>query len=323
MLDAEIPERALAVYGHPDDPEIAVGGTLAWWADAGTTIWVVITTRGDKGSADPHTDRGADPAPEGRDRRRVPCCWVSSATCTCPTMTASSRTTSRLRAEIAAVVRELRPEAVLTPDPSALFFGDTYVNHRDHRMTGYATLDAISPAAGNPLYFPEQLRAGLEPHQVPRAYLSGMLAERLDRHRPDDRAQDRRPVLPPQPVARCRRLVRRSCGSGRAGGPRPWACASRRASAASPSPEPAARREPGRAPRAARDRTGGSAGVGPLAGGVTTSAVSIGRGRHRARARSATTATTAAPSAPTTAPTSAPMPSMTPPVPFVSTFTIP
>ena len=48
MLDAEIPERALAVYGHPDDPEIAAGGTLARWADAGTTIWVVVTTRGDR-----------------------------------------------------------------------------------------------------------------------------------------------------------------------------------------------------------------------------------------------------------------------------------
>ena len=35
MLHDEVPERVLAVYAHPDDPEISAGGTLARWADAG------------------------------------------------------------------------------------------------------------------------------------------------------------------------------------------------------------------------------------------------------------------------------------------------
>ena len=52
----EFPARALAVYAHPDDPEISAAGTLAKWADAGTEVWVLITTRGDKGTQDPDAD---------------------------------------------------------------------------------------------------------------------------------------------------------------------------------------------------------------------------------------------------------------------------
>jgi len=60
---------------------------------------------------------------------------------------------------------------VMCPDPTAVFFGDGYVNHADHRALGWATLDAIAPAAASPLYFPG---AG-PPHQVARVYLSGTL----------------------------------------------------------------------------------------------------------------------------------------------------
>jgi LmbE family N-acetylglucosaminyl deacetylase len=69
----------------------------------------------------------------------------------------------------------LRPDVVVCPDPTAVFFGDSYYNHRDHRVTGFATLDAIAPAAGNPHYFPQHLRNGLGVHHVRAVYLSGTL----------------------------------------------------------------------------------------------------------------------------------------------------
>jgi len=56
--DAEIPASALAVYAHPDDPEISAGGTLASWAEAGADVAVLITTQGDKGTQDPDADLG-------------------------------------------------------------------------------------------------------------------------------------------------------------------------------------------------------------------------------------------------------------------------
>jgi len=51
-----------------------------------------------------------------------------------------------------------------------VFFGDSYVNHRDHRQLGWAVLDTLVPAA-SPLYAPEAGPA----HQVGLVLLSGTL----------------------------------------------------------------------------------------------------------------------------------------------------
>jgi hypothetical protein len=40
-----------------------------------------------------------------------------------------------LRGQITRAIRELQPEVVLCPDPTAVFFGDGYYNHRDHRVS--------------------------------------------------------------------------------------------------------------------------------------------------------------------------------------------
>ncbi|MGH8999362.1 MAG: PIG-L deacetylase family protein [Acidimicrobiia bacterium] len=169
------PASVLAVYGHPDDPEISAGGTLARWAKEGASVWVCICTRGEKGSQDPAQDRDelarirveetakaaellglADHFHLGYDDGALP-------------------DGPELRGRLAELVRRLRPEVVMCPDPTAVFFGDRYYNHADHRITGWATLDAVAPAAGNPHYFPEQLRAGLAVHEVSAVYLSGTL----------------------------------------------------------------------------------------------------------------------------------------------------
>jgi LmbE family N-acetylglucosaminyl deacetylase len=171
----ETPGSVLAVYAHPDDPEIAAGGTLARWAAAGATVWVLITTRGDKGSTDPDTD--------GDELTRVRVEETDAASTLLGFAGHRHLEYSDgelpddldLRAAIVAQVRELRPDVVLCPDPTAVFFGDSYFNHRDHRVTGWATLDAIAPAAGNPHYFPDQIAAGLTVHHVGAVYLSATL----------------------------------------------------------------------------------------------------------------------------------------------------
>ena len=52
----EAPVSALAVYAHPNDPEVSCGGTLARWTRAGAEVHVLVATRGDKGSSDPDVD---------------------------------------------------------------------------------------------------------------------------------------------------------------------------------------------------------------------------------------------------------------------------
>jgi LmbE family N-acetylglucosaminyl deacetylase len=175
QLVEEIPSSALAVYAHPDDPEISAGGTLARWAGAGTEVWVLITTRGEKGTPDEAADLDA------LARRRVDETAAAVATLGLRGHLhleygdGELEDDARLRGAIVRTIRDLRPEVVVCPDPTAVFFSDSYFNHRDHRITGWATLDAVAPAAGNPHYFPEHRAEGLGTHQVRAVYLSGTL----------------------------------------------------------------------------------------------------------------------------------------------------
>lgn len=170
LFDAA-PARALAVYAHPDDPEISCGGTLARWAAAGAEVHLLLLTAGEKGSNDPAAD------PEALAGRRA--AEVSEASAVLGLAgwdqfgagDGDLDNTADVRARIVAAIRRIRPGVVVCPDPTAVFFGDTYFNHRDHRVTGWATLDAVSPAAGSPLYFPEAGPA----HAVSEVLLSGTL----------------------------------------------------------------------------------------------------------------------------------------------------
>jgi LmbE family N-acetylglucosaminyl deacetylase len=159
------------VYAHPDDPDVSAGGTLARWAAAGSSIHVCICADGDKGSSDP----AADPSElVARRRDEVAASgallgvkahhWLGYPD-------GELDDDRELRARLVELIREVRPDAVVAPDPTAVYFGRHYVNHRDHRMVGWATLDAVSPAAANPHYFP-----GTGPaHAVGVVYLSGTL----------------------------------------------------------------------------------------------------------------------------------------------------
>ena len=174
-LAVEVPQSALAVYAHPDDPEISAGGTLAKWAGAGTDIWVLITTLGDKGSQDRNIDRATLARTRATETKRAAEVLGFAGTFHLDHPDSELTDDLRLREEITRRVRELRPEVVVCQDPTAVFFGDQYYNHRDHRITGFATLDAVAPASGNPHYFPDQLAEGLEPHKVHTVFLSGTL----------------------------------------------------------------------------------------------------------------------------------------------------
>ena len=170
-LLTEVPARAMAVYAHPDDPEVSCGATLAHWAAKGAEVRLVVVNAGDKGSPDPATD----PA-ELTERRagevRAAAAVLGLAGVELLGLPDGEVTNDlALRGRLVGLVRRHRPEIVVCPDPTAVFFGDSYVNHRDHREVGWAVVDAVAPAAASPLYFPE---AGA-PHQVQALLLSGTL----------------------------------------------------------------------------------------------------------------------------------------------------
>jgi len=171
----EVPPRALAVYAHPDDAEVSAGGTLARWAAGGAEVHLVVCTAGDKGASDGALDPGALVRRRAEEVAAAAARLGLAGHAMLGIPDGELEADPTTRATLVAAIRRLRPEVVVCPDPTAVFFGDTYVNHRDHRMAGEACVDAVAPAAASPLYFPEAGPA----HAVATLLLSGTLAPNL------------------------------------------------------------------------------------------------------------------------------------------------
>jgi LmbE family N-acetylglucosaminyl deacetylase len=69
--------------------------------------------------------------------------------------------TPELRKQIVRLLRLYQPKIVVTSDPYR-----RYIWHRDHRIAGQVTLDAVFPYARDHLAYPDLLAEGLEPHNV-------------------------------------------------------------------------------------------------------------------------------------------------------------
>ncbi len=147
MIETSIPDRALAVYAHPDDPEVSAGGTLALWTAAGADVHLVIANRGDKGSSDPDADPDELAERRALEVQRVAEVLGLASVEHLGIPDGELDNTLELRGRLVEILRRMRPAAVVAPDPTAVFFGDSYVNHRDHRELGLALLDSLVPAA--------------------------------------------------------------------------------------------------------------------------------------------------------------------------------
>lgn len=164
-------DKAMVIVAHPDDPEFFCGGTVARWARQGVEVTYLICTRGDKGSSDPGM------TPERLAGIREAEQWAAARVLGVARVVfldykdGELEPSLKLRGDIVREVRRHRPQVVVTPDPTTRFSRGLYPNHADHRIVGDVALDALFPAAGSPLYYPEHLAEGLEPHRVREAYL--------------------------------------------------------------------------------------------------------------------------------------------------------
>jgi len=167
----EVPGRALAIFAHPDDSDVAAGGTLARWTSAGCEVHVVVCALGDKGSLKIGEDvaqlveRRAQELQAAQDILGVHKIHQLNHP------DGELENDLSLRRELVSIIRSVRPEVMVCPDPTAVFFSEHYFNHHDHRSVGFAALDAASPAARSPLYFPDLGN----PATVEIAYMSGTL----------------------------------------------------------------------------------------------------------------------------------------------------
>jgi LmbE family N-acetylglucosaminyl deacetylase len=162
-------QRILVILAHPDDPEFFCGATLARWARAGHTIDYYLMTCGDKGASDPDTNPTQLCARRHTEQRAAAKIIGARDVHFMDLPDGYLEPGINLRREIVRVIRTHRPDILVTCDPQNLYPSATYgVNHPDHRYAGQIVLDAVFPAAGNPLYFAELLKEeGLQPW-IPR-----------------------------------------------------------------------------------------------------------------------------------------------------------
>ena len=169
----ETPQSILVILAHPDDPEFFCGATLARWAAAGHLVRYVLITCGDKG--DPRGEYLPGQLCTDRvDEQKAAAAVIGAQSVrflgipdgeVVPDMA--------LRKEITRVIRQERPDILVTCDPELLYsMGGVRLNHPDHRAAGQVVLDAAFPAAGSCLFFPELLEEDLQPHTPREIWVS-------------------------------------------------------------------------------------------------------------------------------------------------------
>jgi LmbE family N-acetylglucosaminyl deacetylase len=165
------PERFMVIAAHPDDADFGPAATAAGWIDAGSVGWLVCCTSGDQGGEDPDQDPLELAAVREREQRAAAEIVGYAGVTFLHQPDGALANDLALREQLVREIRTFRPDAVLATDPEVLFHGDGGVNHADHRAAGMAAVDAVYPAARNPMAFPWLAREGLAKHVVRRLYL--------------------------------------------------------------------------------------------------------------------------------------------------------
>ena len=153
--------QVMVVTPHPDDAEYGVAGTVVRWVNQGKEVIYAVCTNGDKGTS----DAGVNPEELAKTREEE---QIAAANLLGVREVIFLRhpdqgleDTGDFRKEIVRLIRLHQPETVVTADPYR-----RYIWHRDHRITGQVTLDAIFPYARDHLSYPDLIKEGLYPHKV-------------------------------------------------------------------------------------------------------------------------------------------------------------
>ena len=165
--------RVLVVTAHPDDVDFGSAGTVAAFTAAGVHVTYCVITNGEAGGSDRAIAR-ADMAALRQDEQRAAAAVVGvSDVRFLGHLDGMVQATPELRRDISRVIREVRPERVLTQSPDRNW-DFIYASHPDHLAAGEAAVCAVYPDSRNPFAHPELLEAeGLEPWTVPELWLMG------------------------------------------------------------------------------------------------------------------------------------------------------
>ena len=165
-------QRALVVVAHPDDIDFGSAGTVATLTASGVDVSYCLVTSGDAGG-DNSTLTSEERAAE-REREQTNAAKEVGVSDLTFLRWPDGRVevTLELRKAIAAVIRRVKPDLVITQSPERNY-ERVFASHPDHLAAGEATMRAVYPDARNPHAFPELASEGLEAHTVSQVWLAG------------------------------------------------------------------------------------------------------------------------------------------------------
>lgn len=160
--------QVLVVTPHPDDAEFNAAGTVVRWVHEGKNVVYLVCSSGDKGTGD--RNMKPEELAKVREQEQLAAARVLGVkeVFFLRYMDQALEDTPEFRKDIVRQIRRYRPDIIMTTDPYR-----RYVWHRDHRVCGQVTLDAVFPYARDHLAYPDLLEEGLEPHKVREVWLWG------------------------------------------------------------------------------------------------------------------------------------------------------
>lgn len=179
--DSEV-ERVLVVVAHPDDADFASSGSVATWVEAGIQVSYCCITDGDAGGFDPAVDRAEIPGIRQAEQRAAAKELGVSDVHFLGYPDGRLELTIPLRRDISRVIRQVRPQRVVTQSPERNW-QRVYASHPDHLLAGEATLCAVYPDSRNPFAHPELLAEdGLEPWTVSEVWMLAAPEEKVNHY---------------------------------------------------------------------------------------------------------------------------------------------
>ena len=153
--------QVMVVTPHPDDAEYGVAGTVARWIKQDKEVVYVVCTNGDKGTNDANIKPEELAKIREKEQKAAARSLGVKEVIFLRHPDQGLEDTPEFRKELVRLIRMYRPDIIVTADPYR-----RYVWHRDHRITGQVTLDAVFPYARDHLSYPDLIEEGLYPHKV-------------------------------------------------------------------------------------------------------------------------------------------------------------
>lgn len=152
----------MIVTAHPDDLDAMCGGTVARLTSDGKTVVSIKTTTGNNGSR----DKVLSPAflakkRQAEDEKAMKKLGIKPEhSVSLGFDDGSIENTKEVIEQISYYIRKFQPQVVITLNPESTIVngqgGKSWVNHRDHRNTARATVDAVYPFSRDRSFFANQ-----------------------------------------------------------------------------------------------------------------------------------------------------------------------